>query len=61
MTGWLTVIGAVFQIVLLLLQSHNTKEADSKQAKADQAKGITDAIASGDLSRINSVVQQLRS
>jgi hypothetical protein len=60
MTAWLTVISAVFQVVLLLLQSHATKEADAKQAKADQAKGISDAIASGDISRINSVVQQLR-
>jgi hypothetical protein len=61
MTGWLTVIGAVFQVVLLLLQSHATNEADAKQAKADQVKGISDAIASGDISRINSTIQQLRS
>ncbi len=60
MMGWLTVIGAIAQIVLLLLQSHNTKEADAKQAHADKAKEISDAIASGDISRINSVVQQLR-
>lgn len=60
MTAWLTVIGAVFQVILLLLQSHATKEADAKQAKADQAKGISDAIASGDISRINGAIQQLR-
>lgn len=61
MTGWLTVLGAVFQVVILLLQSHYNNEAATKQAKADQAKGISDAIASGDVSRINSAVQQLRS
>lgn len=61
MTAWLSVIGAVFQVVILLLQSHSANEAASKQAKADQAKGISDAIASGDVSRINSVVNSLRS
>lgn len=59
--GILTVMGAIFQVVLLLLQSHYSKEADKKQANADKTKGIADAIASGDVSRINSIVQQLRS
>lgn len=59
--GWLAVIGAVAQVVILLLQSHYSNEATIKQAKANQVKGISDAIASGDISRINSVIQQLRS
>lgn len=61
MGTWTTVFAAIFQVVLLLLQSYYEKESDAKQVKADQAKSISDAIASGDLSRINSVVQQLRS
>lgn len=60
MTAWIAVIGAIFQIVLLLLQSHYSKNADVKKVKADHAKEISDAIASGDISRINSAVQQLR-
>ncbi len=60
MTGWLTVIGAIIQVILLLLQSHYAKESDVKQSKADSAKQISDAIASGDISRINSIVQFLR-
>lgn len=60
MTAWITVIGAILQVVILLLQSHYNNAATVKQAKADQAKGISDAIASGDIARINSVVQQLR-
>lgn len=61
MTGWLTVIGAVLQVVILLLQSHYNKQADVKQSKADQAKGISDAIATGNISNINDVVGKLRS
>lgn len=60
MSGWLTVLSAIFQIVLLLIQSHNTKETDAKQAKADQANAISNAIASGSIANINSVVGKLR-
>lgn len=60
MTLWLTVINAVLQVMLLTMQSHASDKADIKQAKADQAKGIVDAIASGDVSRINSIVNKLR-
>ncbi len=60
MAGILTVLGAIFQVILLLLQSHNAKEQDAKQASADKAKEISDAIASGDISRINSVIGKLR-
>ena len=58
--AWITVIGAILQIVLLLLQSHYSQTAEVKQLKADKAKEISDAIASGDISRINSIIQQLR-
>ncbi len=61
MTAWLAVIGAIAQIALLLIQSYNAKDAETKQVHTDNAKEITDAIASGDLSRINAVVQRLRS
>lgn len=61
MTGWLTVIGAIFQVILLLLQSHNSKEADVKQVHANKVKEISDAIASGDVSRINGIIGSLRS
>lgn len=60
MGGWLTVIGAVLQVVLLLLQSHYAKDADAKQVSADKVKEISDAIASGDMSRVNNIVQFLR-
>lgn len=60
MTGWLTVIGAVLQVVLYLLQSHASKEVEVKQDHADKAKEISDAIASGNISRINNIVMQLR-
>lgn len=61
MTAWITVIGAIFQVVLYLLQSHGAKQAVVKQAHADKAKEISDAIASGDISRINGVIGGLRS
>lgn len=60
MAAWLTVLGAIAQIVLLLFQSHNAQEAQVKQAKADKAKEISDAIASGNISNINDVVGKLR-
>lgn len=59
--GWLTVIGAIFQVIILLLQSHYSKEKDVKQLKADWAKSISDSIASGDIGLINSTVQRMRS
>lgn len=60
MGAWLTVIGAIFQVILLLLQSHYAKERDVKQLHADNAKKISDAIASGDISRINAIIMGLR-
>lgn len=60
MTGWLTVIGAIFQVVLLLLQSHYAKESDVKQLHADNAKKISDAIASNNIGRINATVMWMR-
>lgn len=60
MTAWLAVIGSIFQVVLLLLQSHKAKEDDIKQAHADKAKEISDAIASGDISKLNGVIGSLR-
>ncbi len=60
MAALLTVIGAILQVVLLLIQSHNAKEDDVKKLHADNAKKITDAIASGDTSAIHRIFQQLR-
>ncbi len=60
MASFLAIIGALFQIILLTIQSHNAKDADAKQASANKSKEISDAVASGDVSRINSVVQRLR-
>lgn len=60
MSGWTAIIGAIFQVILLLLQSYYAKESDAKQSKADKAKQISDAVASGDVARINAVIQQLR-
>lgn len=58
--GWLAVIGGIIQVVLLLIQSHTAKESEVKQNHADNAKAISDAIASGDISKLNAVIQQLR-
>lgn len=60
MIGWMAALNGILQVVLLLLQAHYVKENDAKQSKADQAKAISDAIASGDASRLNSIIQQLR-
>ncbi len=53
-------LGAILQVVLLLLKAYYAKEDDVKAIHADKAKQISDAIASSNISRINSVVQQLR-
>lgn len=55
-----TVIAAVFQIVLLTLQQMANNKASSDAAKANQLKVIQDAISSGDVSKINAVIQSLR-
>lgn len=55
-----TVIAAVFQVILLCLQQYAAKTAASNAAKAAQSKGIQDAVSSGNVSSINSVIQQLR-
>lgn len=55
-----TVIAAVFQIALLTLQGMAAKTAASNAAKAAQSKSISDAVASQDVSQINSAIQQLR-
>ena len=56
MAATVAIIGAILQIVLLLLQSHYSKEAEVKTLQANKAKDISDAIASGDVSRINAAV-----
>lgn len=55
-----TVIAAVFQIALLILQQMSAKKAASDAAKAAQLKVIQDAVSSGDVSKINAVIQSLR-
>lgn len=60
MAVWATVIGAIFQIVLLLIQTHASNDADVKAAKAAQVKEISDAISSGNVSLINAVIGKLR-
>ncbi len=60
MSVWLTVIGALFQIILLLIQSYSAKDADVKKVSADKAKEIADAVSSGDHSRINAVITGMR-
>lgn len=55
-----TVIAAVFQIILLTLQQMAAKNAASNAAKAAQSKGISDAVASSDVSKINAQIQELR-
>ncbi len=57
---WLAVVAAIFQVILLLIQSYSAKEADVKKLKADKAKELSDAISSGDHARINAVINSLR-
>lgn len=60
MSAWITVISAIFQLVLLLVQAYAAKDADTKASKVAMSKEIKDAVSSGDISRINHLVQQLR-
>lgn len=55
-----TVIAAVFQIALLVLQQMAAKTAASNAAKSAMLKSISDATSSGDVAKINAVIQQLR-
>lgn len=55
-----TVIAAVFQIALLTLQQMAKNKAASDAAKSAQLKAIQDAVSSGDVSKINAVIQSLR-
>lgn len=56
-----TVIAAVFQIILLTLQKMAANTAASNAAKAAKSKGISDAVSSGDISRLNSAINSVRS
>lgn len=60
MNAWITVISAIFQIILLLIQTHATNEVDVKNLNNQKVKDISDAISSGDVSRINASIQRLR-
>lgn len=60
MIAWITVFSAISQIILLLLQAHYSKETEVKQSKVDKAKGISDAIVSGNISIINASIMGLR-
>lgn len=53
-------IGAILQVVLLLLKAYYTKEADAKAVHTDKAKQISDAIASGSVSSINATIMGMR-
>lgn len=58
--GLLTVIGLILYLLVGIFQWW-TKRNDAKQkAKDDLKKEIDDSIKSGDVSRINATIQQLR-
>lgn len=58
--GLLTVIGLILYLLVGIFQWW-TKRNDAKQkAKDDLKKQIDDSVKSGDVSRINATIQQLR-
>lgn len=56
---WATIAG-VLQIVLILLKNYLEKEEDEKARKNALRQEASDAIVSGNLDRINSVILKLR-
>lgn len=56
---WATIAG-VLQIVLIVLKNYFERDAEEKARKDALRTAATEAIKSGDLSRINSVIVSLR-
>lgn len=60
MATWLVIVGAIFQLVLVLIQSAMAKDSEVKAIKNAMSKEIVDAVSSGDVSRINNVINGVR-
>lgn len=60
MTAWITIIGYVFQLIVMIVQNKFEKDK-AKQAEKDALHAqATTAIKTGNLSLVNSVFDQLR-
>lgn len=58
--GILTVIGLALMLAIYIAQWWFKRNDKTQKAKDDLDKEIKEAIASGDVSRINNVIQRLR-
>ena len=61
MNAWLTIISAFFQLITMILKNKFEKDAQKKKEKDTLHAEANEAIKSGDLSRINTVFNRLRS
>lgn len=53
-------IGAVIQIIFLILKNKFEKDAEIRKKKEELHNEAKSAVSSGDLSRINAVIDRLR-
>lgn len=60
MTAWITIIGAVFQLITMILKNMFEKDAAERARKDALHVEATTAIKSGDLSAITTVFDKLR-
>lgn len=60
MDTFLSILAIFAPVIALIAKSVLETMSDRKKAKDDLSKEITDAVASGDESRINGIIQRLR-
>lgn len=56
----LQVIGAIIQILFLILKNKFEKDAEIKKKKEELHEEAKSAISTGDMSRINALIDKLR-
>lgn len=58
--SWLTVIGLILITTIKMMDWWTKKNDVAQKAKDDLKKQIDDAVASGDVSRLNDIINRLR-
>lgn len=58
--NWAIVIGAVAQLLFLILSNIGNKNKEEKDNKEALSKELYEAIQSGDNSRINAIIERIR-